>query len=227
VEESTVGAPVEENTVTVNDLVEPILAKGRVLLVGPPGAGKTTLLNVLTGGEFNEETPPTRGVFFKEVENRFVREIGGHTTYEKLRDQYIANQPALVIVVIDVTSDKDFEEYQKVRTRCSEIENLILVTNKIDLDPLIPKGSIGRDNWPKHLGHFQKLDKQHPVIPTSAKDGRGLDWLIQYIVQKGLDHSPIQVAGQVKLSDHNEAEQQLHEAEQQLQEALERNKAEE
>ncbi|MFW9995768.1 MAG: ADP-ribosylation factor-like protein [Candidatus Odinarchaeota archaeon] len=138
------------------------LIKGFVLFIGPSQAGKTSILKRLITGTF-EDQEPTLGFQEESIANVRVIEIGGQESFRKYWNDALNQDPVHVFFVIDVTNDKDYEEYQKFIDDYQKDhpwipQKTILTVNKLDLVTEIP-------------GY---LKEKNVKIQCSAKTGEGM-----------------------------------------------------
>ncbi|MFX0094853.1 MAG: Rab family GTPase, partial [Candidatus Hodarchaeota archaeon] len=139
--------------------------KYTVVFVGAWSSGKTSVRRRLKEGDFKEIEPPTIGVAVDDTENGEIEiiEIGGQEGFEELLEKLGYKKGAdLFIYIIDSTRESDFKRYFEFIQRHSEIENLIILINKMDLKQQIVS---------KYQEHIQHL--KHPYYECSAKTGEG------------------------------------------------------
>jgi GTPase SAR1 family protein len=133
-----------------------------VLFIGPSHAGKTSILKRLITGIF-EDQEPTLGFQEESIANVRVIEIGGQVSFRRYWNDALKQDPVHVFFVIDVTNEKDYEEYQKFVYDYQKDhpwipQKTILTVNKIDLLTTIP----------------DYLKEKNRKIQCSAKTGEGM-----------------------------------------------------
>ncbi|MHA1966543.1 MAG: ADP-ribosylation factor-like protein [Candidatus Hodarchaeales archaeon] len=114
------------------------LIKGFVLFIGPSEAGKTSILRRLATGFF-EDQDPTLGFREENIAKVRVLEIGGQDSFRKYWQIAVDQKPARIFFVIDVSKNKDFQEYEKFIQDYPSVSNItLLAANKTDLIQAIP-----------------------------------------------------------------------------------------
>ena len=135
------------------------LIRGFVLFIGPSEAGKTSILRRLVTGEFHDPQP-TLGFREENVAKVRVIEIGGQEGFRKYWEVALEQNPVRIFFVIDVTKEKDLNEFISYREAYPEYsENTMLAINKIDLI----------STNPDYLSEISA-----PSIYCSAKTGEGM-----------------------------------------------------
>mmetsp|Transcript_9212 Transcript_9212/g.13638 ORF Transcript_9212/g.13638 Transcript_9212/m.13638 type:complete len:177 (+) Transcript_9212:82-612(+) len=157
--------------------------KLELCLVGLENSGKTTLLSVLSMGHA-VETLPTVGLNVKYVNkggvNMKVWDLGGQERFRSEWPRYTANCDVILFVV-------DGHDHKKIPTARKELHQLLedkslankpllVVLNKIDLEPRFTKNEIVKSL------NLDYLTQPWIVAPISAKHRTNIqevvDWLL-------------------------------------------------
>ncbi|MFX1514949.1 MAG: ADP-ribosylation factor-like protein [Promethearchaeota archaeon] len=135
------------------------LIRGFILFIGPSEAGKTSILRRLVTGEFHDPQP-TLGFREENVAKVRVIEIGGQEGFRKYWKVALEQNPVRIFFVIDVTKEKDLDEFISFQESYPEHRSYTLLTiNKIDLI----------STNPDYLSDFSNNN-----IFCSAKTGEGM-----------------------------------------------------
>ena len=159
--------------------------KLEVVLVGLENSGKTTLLNVLAAGR-PVETCPTIGLNVKLVRKGGVQmkcwDIGGQAQYRSEWGRYTRGCDVIIYVVdanaLDSIPLARKELHRLLEDRELATTPLLVIANKIDLDPHISEPDLIRE-----LNLDYITENPWIVIPVSALKviniGQVLSWLIK------------------------------------------------
>lgn len=151
------------------------------VIAGRPNAGKSTILNKLlqeeraivshipgTTRDAIEEVLVIEGIQFRLIDTAGIREahdeiesIGIQRTMEKI------GQASILIYVFDITSLKPEDVKADINAIGPEAAKVILVANKMDLNPYSKP-----DEWVVH---------NYPVVPLSAINNMNIPYLINVI----------------------------------------------
>ena len=163
--------------------------KCQLLIVGDSTVGKTSILSRYAHGEFNKHYLATVGLdFFKKDEifdGKTVRikiwDTAGQERYKALTQGYFRNAEGIMIVY-DVSNLNSFENLkywiQSVKSHINiEKDNVpaIIIGNKID----IFEREISKEQGEK----FSK-EQNFEYFETSAKNGKGVDECIRFLIKK-------------------------------------------
>ena len=150
------------------------------VLAGRPNAGKSTLLNALleeeraivseiagTTRDTIEENLSIQGIRFRLIDTAGIREaqdqieaIGVSRTMEKI------SESAILIYVFDVLAMTPAEVERDVRSLAREGLTILLVPNKMDLNPYTKPEDYSSE-W---------VDPEH-IVPISAKNAQNIPYL--------------------------------------------------
>ena len=157
--------------------------------VGNPNCGKTTLFNAYTGANLKVANWPGVTVEKKEGAMKYhdhsyrlvdlpgTYSLTSYTMEEKVSRQYILSDD--VDVIIDVADASSLERNLYLTLQLLELgKPVVLALNMMDI--VMHRGmEIDMHRFPEMLGI--------PIIPISARRGRGLDILIHAAHFKSLD----------------------------------------
>ncbi|ALO14741.1 tRNA modification GTPase MnmE [Salinivirga cyanobacteriivorans] len=195
-----------------------------VAIVGEPNVGKSTLLNRLLNEDraiVSEIAGTTRDVIEDTMvidgyEFRFIDTAGIRESTDEIETKGIAltlqkvSRARVVLYLFDARADETpvKEALQKIRNEAGEEVPVILVANKVDL-----------------LEHADKNYEQYfdgeDVISISALEERGIEVLIQKLVEhgtRGLENEDQLLVTNIR---HVEALQHIHEGIERITEGLE------
>ena len=165
--------------------------KCQLLIIGDSTVGKTSILNRYTNGEFNTNYLATVGLdFFKKDEifdGKTVRikiwDTAGQERYKSLTQGYFRNAEG-ILIVFDVSNSETFEHLkywiQSVKTHIHLDKGqvpAIIIGNKID----IFEREVSKEDGEK----YAKEEKME-YFETSAKNGKGVDECIKFLIKKVL-----------------------------------------
>ena len=165
--------------------------KCQLLIIGDSTVGKTSILNRYTNGEFNSNYLATVGLdFFKKDEifdGKTVRikiwDTAGQERYKSLTQGYFRNAEG-ILIVFDVSNSETFEHLkywiQSVKTHIHLDKGqvpAIIIGNKID----IFEREVSKEDGEK----YAKEEKME-YFETSAKNGKGVDECIKFLIKKVL-----------------------------------------
>jgi small GTP-binding protein len=164
-------------------------------LIGDGYVGKTSIRRKYLRGGFKRSYYPTIGVDFAQKITEFegikvnliIWDIAGQTTYAGLRRRYYEGASGLILVysVVDRTSfDNASKWLVEADGFMQKLPPLIIVANKIDLYPNLPKEDIvssdeGKDFTKMFSG---KMDSPMSFIETSALEGININELFYELV---------------------------------------------
>ena len=165
--------------------------KCQLLIIGDSTVGKTSILNRYTSGDFNKHYLATAGLdFFKKDEIFYGKTIrikiwdtAGQERYKSLTQGYFRNAEG-IIIVYDVSNSDSFGNLkywiQSIKTHIN-VDNghvpAIIIGNKIDIfDREVTKEEGEKFSNEKNFEYFE----------TSAKNGKGIDECIKYLIKKVL-----------------------------------------
>jgi GTP-binding protein len=170
----------------------------RVAIIGRPNVGKSTLLNALAGEERAIVTPiagTTRDAVDETIEHngrRFVivdtagirRKGKTHLMAEKLSivmARRAIRMAHIVVVVVEAVEGVTAQDAHVAGYAHEAGRPVILVVNKIDAVP-----GFNRKLFTETVRDGMKFLEYAPILFTSAKSGRGVKKLFEYI-RKGYD----------------------------------------
>lgn len=165
------------------------------VIAGRPNAGKSTLLNALleeeraivsdiagTTRDTIEEKMNINGVLFRFIDTAGIREaqdqieaMGVQRTMEKI------NESTVLIYVFDVIKTSKEEMWQEVASLIRPNQRLLVVANKMDLNPYIDYEHFVHPNIPKEN-----------IIACSAKNLMNIPYLKDKLYQMALGDQKIQ-----------------------------------
>lgn len=165
------------------------------VIAGRPNAGKSTLLNALleeeraivsdiagTTRDTIEEKMNINGVLFRFIDTAGIREaqdqieaMGVQRTIEKI------NESTVLIYVFDVIKTSKEEMWQEVASLIRPNQRLLVVANKMDLNPYIDYEHFVHPNIPKEN-----------IIACSAKNLMNIPYLKDKLYQMALGDQKIQ-----------------------------------
>ena len=175
--------------------------KIRVAVAGNPNVGKTTLFNAITGARQKVGNWPgvtvEKKVGSKEYSGRMLEIVDLPGTYSLTaysadevvaRDYILEEKPDVVVQVVDSTN---LERNLYLSTQLLEMGvNLVLALNMSDLSE--KKGDrIDLQGFEKFLGA--------KVVRTTAKDGKGINSLLDTVIEKAGSESLIHDIGYGKM----------------------------
>jgi len=163
----------------------------KLLLIGNSGVGKSCVLVRFVDDEFEEDTPCTIGVDYKNTVledfhgkrvNLSIWDTAGQEKFRSLTASYYRGTHGIV-VVFDVSDRQSFEnvdtwlsEAQLYAVKCDPV--ILLIGNKIDK----PERAVTK----KEATDYAR-DKGMVYIETSAKTKVGIQQTFEELVQKILD----------------------------------------
>ena len=161
--------------------------KLEVVLVGLENSGKTTLLNVLAAGR-PVETCPTIGLNVKLVRKGGVQmkcwDIGGRAQYRSEWGRYTRGCDVIIYVVdanaLDSIPLARKELHRLLEDRELATTPLLVIANKIDLDPHISEPDLIRE-----LNLDYITENPWIVIPVSALKVINIDQVLSWLIKQG------------------------------------------
>ena len=161
--------------------------KLEVVLVGLENSGKTTLLNVLAAGR-PVETCPTIGLNVKLVRKGGVQmkcwDIGGQAQYRSEWGRYTRGCDVIIYVVdanaLDSIPLARKELHRLLEDRELATTPLLVIANKIDLDPHISEPDLIRE-----LNLDYITENPWIVIPVSALKVINIDQVLSWLIKQG------------------------------------------
>uniref|UniRef100_A0A7S4IJK5 Uncharacterized protein n=1 Tax=Vannella robusta TaxID=1487602 RepID=A0A7S4IJK5_9EUKA len=163
----------------------------KLLLIGNSGVGKSCVLVRFVDDEFDEDTPCTIGVDYKNTVlddfhgkrvNLSIWDTAGQEKFRSLTSSYYRGTHG-IIVVFDVNDRASFEnvdewlnEAQLYAVKCDPV--ILLIGNKIDK----PDRSVTKQEATEYA-----RSKGMVYIETSAKTKVGIQQTFEELVQKILD----------------------------------------
>ncbi|KAH8047254.1 Arf-like GTPase [Aureococcus anophagefferens] len=161
--------------------------KLEVVLVGLENSGKTTLLNVLAAGR-PVETCPTIGLNVKLVRKGGVQmkcwDIGGQAQYRSEWGRYTRGCDVIIYVVdanaLDSIPLARKELHRLLEDRELATTPLLVIANKIDLDPHISEPDLIRE-----LNLDYITENPLIVIPVSALKVINIDQVLSWLIKQG------------------------------------------
>jgi len=158
--------------------------KWKIVVIGDPAVGKTSLMLRYTQKTFKELYIPTVGVQVSiktvKIENHLcalnVWDIAGQQKFSNIRRLFYEGADA-TIIVFDITDQQSFINSSKWYNDLPSFNKKIgaLIGNKIDLE----NKRVISEEWGKTLS--EKMGFQY--FETSAKNGRNVENLFQYLAQ--------------------------------------------
>ena len=160
--------------------------KLEVVLVGLENSGKTTLLNVLAAGR-PVETCPTIGLNVKLVRKGGVQmkcwDIGGQAQYRSEWGRYTRGCDVIIYVVdanaLDSIPLARKELHRLLEDRELATTPLLVIANKIDLDPHISEPDLIRE-----LNLDYITENPWIVIPVSALKVINIDQVLSWLIKQ-------------------------------------------
>ena len=149
-----------------------------VAIVGKTNVGKSTLLNRLlkddraivsdvhgTTRDTIEDTIDIQGITFRFIDTAGIRQTSDEVEQIGITRTYAAIEKARIVLwLIDEAPTK--EELQEIQERCED-KSLIIIQNKIDKNPNIPKGTIAISaKFGTNLSELESAIYQAADIPT-------------------------------------------------------------
>lgn len=164
------------------------MSKVKVCIAGASGAGKTCIFYRKYEGVFFDDTPPTIGGAFGniEMENKqgkpIVLEVwdtAGQEMYHSLTQTFF-KEANVAILVYDITKQKSFDELdtfaEMAKNVCDQSVMYVVVGNKKDLE------SERVISWEDGTAYAEKLGT-NLFFETSAKTGENVNMLFDGIAQ--------------------------------------------
>eukprot|EP00753_Platysulcus_tardus_P001765 PLAT11514.3.p1 GENE.PLAT11514.3~~PLAT11514.3.p1 ORF type:complete len:188 (-),score=73.74 PLAT11514.3:191-730(-) len=161
--------------------------KLELVLIGLENSGKTTLLNVLSMGA-PSETVPTIGLNVKMVKKGGVTmkcwDIGGQAEYRREWSRYTRGCDVILFVVDAYAVDRIPAARKELHRLLEDPElattPLLVLANKIDLEPHISEGELIRE-----LNLDYIVDNPWLVIPISALRQMNIEQVVEWLVEQG------------------------------------------
>jgi small GTP-binding protein len=147
----------------------------KLVFLGDTGVGKTSLVQRYVYNSLSPDLVHTIGAalhvkrveYQGEINKLVVWDLGGQESFAALREQYCSNA-AGAFFVIDRTRPETFENIDNWLTSLYNAAGkvpVILVENKIDLDPAISQEEI----------HAKAAERVLKVVSTSATEDKNVD----------------------------------------------------
>jgi ADP-ribosylation factor-like protein 8 len=162
--------------------------KLEVVLVGLENSGKTTLLQVISNGS-PLETAPTIGLNVKMVKRGGVNmkcwDLGGQAQYRDEWGRYTRGCNAIIYVVDASESAQSLlpeakrELYRLLEDRELAKTPLLIVANKIDLQPLVPEQTLIKE---LNLDYF--TDNAWLLLSISALQNTNVDSVVDWLIKQ-------------------------------------------
>jgi len=185
------------------------------VIAGRPNAGKSTLLNALLNEEraIVSEIPGTtrdtieevlniQGIPFRLIDTAGIRDaqdqieaVGVQKTMEKIE------QSALLVYVFDIIQTQPEEVKADLEKLAKENVSLLVVANKMDLNP-----------YTKYEHYASDLLPEKNFIPTSAINKMNIDYLKEKLYQSVLDQQLNVQSTVVSNARHYEALTKAHQS---------------
>ncbi len=150
-----------------------------VVLAGEPNSGKSSLFNALlkqdraivthipgTTRDALEESILIEGILFRLTDTAGLRETSDHV--ERLgveRSRAAVTRADIVLHVMDAEISPSVEAHLDRMAIHEKGQHFLPVLNKCDL----------LQTWPENAGRLPGVYGEHPVVPVSAKSGKGLE----------------------------------------------------
>lgn len=117
----------------------------KIVLLGESTVGKTSIINVVHGGGYVQDQPTTIGACFYIKKMKFdnvtvklhIWDTAGQERFRSLAPMYYrdAQYALLVYAVNNADSFNEVQSWYKgLVTNCSQMPNIVLIGNKIDLE---------------------------------------------------------------------------------------------
>ena len=163
------------------------LSSHKVVLLGDSGVGKTSLIHRYIKGEFTEYSEPTVGALCSSkvvrVGDRDVEleiwDTAGQEKYRSLVPMYYRDAEC-AIVVYDIRNPESYDlalEYiDQIQQARSEKEFIVIVGNKVDLEPQ-------RKVYVETVKQFAE-EKGFLFSEVSAKSGQGIKEMFEEIAKR-------------------------------------------
>ena len=157
-----------------------------VVIIGLENSGKTTLLNVLSDG-VPLDTVPTVGLSVKLVKKGGLQmkcwDVGGQVQYRNEWGRYTRGCD-VIIYVIDSNAFESLptakhELHRLLEDRALVTTPLLVIANKVDLDPHISEQELIRE-----LNLDYIMENPWVVIPISALKSTNIDHVVQWLMRQ-------------------------------------------
>lgn len=148
----------------------------KIVVLGESGAGKSCLLEKIVLDRYNENVQTTIGSAFLTLKNGdstiHIWDTGGQERFNSLIPLYTRGS-RIILICSEDPDPSSFKPYIDIAQRETDAK-IILILTKIDqpkdLTPIL---------------NFCNLEKI-PFFPTSAKSGKGIVFLREYIKEQSL-----------------------------------------
>ena len=160
----------------------------KIVLLGESTVGKTSIINVVHGGGYVQDQPTTIGACFYIKNMKFdnvtvklhIWDTAGQERFRSLAPMYYrdAQYALLVYAVNNADSFNEVQSWYKgLVTNCSQMPNIVLIGNKIDLEA---ERSITKEQGQQLA---QQLKAEYYEI-SAKMDKPGVDAIFEKIAHK-------------------------------------------
>ena len=155
-----------------------------IAIVGLQNAGKTTFVNTLATSEFDEETIPTIGFNFRQLNKGRTTlrmwDLGGQPKFRQTWERYCRNTDCIIFVV----DSADFGNIELAKTQLHQLLSwpslqgipLLVLGNKNDLD-----GALNEEELITSLSLQQVIGRGVACYSVSSKNCVNIDTTLRYL----------------------------------------------